>query len=196
MVENNNTDGTRDVADAVDAMPSVDSGRRRFNTAGIAASGVLMTLASRSALAACNNAAGVAGPSGVGSLHTSVRPAGTTLLTAGYSPQKWDGMISGENGTPYTDNYLDKLGKPSGFQNPKATMKDVIKHTGDGSDHTEFYGLIAAEYLNIIKISGVTKYLSMDQLKQMATLTFASPAGTPAWDEDKVKCYMKQIQSN
>lgn len=211
MLDKNNDTTGHESRNAAITPALVNPGRRRFNAAGIAASGVMMTVASRSVLAegTCN----AAGPSGVGSVHTSAAPNGTVPLTCGLSPGAWMTKDQGFWPIPFTDPYSGTdpdshlkgvFGIPAGFPAPMgsskpgspATFKEVIDFTSNGQGtHGEFYRHIAAQYLNLLKYPSISKYLTLDQLKAMATLTFAYPAGSTLWDETKVKAYLTQIQS-
>lgn len=200
MLDKNNVHNDLDSAKESVGQQSVNLGRRRFNAAGIVGSGVLMSLASRSVLATGNcdkvNGPGVAGPSGFGSICVSARPDGIPGLTAGKSPGKWMTEAESYWPIPWNTLYSKYFSSPFAILDPKATFKEVIDDTSNGhGSHAEFYRHIAAQYLNQLKFPKTLEYLTFLNLKDMASLTFAYPTGSKAWDETTVKAYLTQIQA-
>ena len=186
MVDKNN-EATKDaVTEASDVSTPINAGRRRFNAAGIAASGILMTVASRSALA--TGACAAAGPSGVGSVHTSARPANSTPLSCGLSPGYW--MTHDEKYWPPNmigASFHSKVGV-----GPTDTFLAVVSATGN-ANNSQLYRHVAAEWLSMLQYTAIQKYLTFDQLRQMAAGTFYS--GGQLWTADKTISYLTQIQS-
>lgn len=184
MLEKNNVHIEQDPSKVSSLPPKVNTGRRRFNAAGVAASGVLMTVASRSALAtgACN----AAGPSGVGSVHTSARPANYTPLACGLSPGYWAQHDQSDWPMPMATNYKGELGS-----GPNLSFFTVVSTTGN-DDNSQLHRHIAAEWLSMLKYPSINKYLSFAQLKLMAAGTF--PSGGAPWSSTKVIAYLTQIQ--
>ena len=185
MIDKNNEATKDEAAEASAVSTPVDLGRRRFNAAGIAASGVLMTVASRSALA--TGACAAAGPSGVGSVHTSAMPANSTPLTCGLSPGYWKNHESNWPPGMITANFLITVGA-----GPNDSFPNVVSATGDRLD-SQLYRHVAAEWLSMLQYPAIQKYLTLNQLKQMAAGTFYS--GGQLWTPTQTIAYLTQIQS-
>ena len=185
MIDKNNEATKDEVAEASSMSTPVNPGRRRFNAAGIAASGVLMTVASRSALAQAACAA--AGPSGVGSVNTSARPANSTALTCGLSPGYW--KTHDQSYWPLDMNTSFRMKVGAG---PDQSFLMVVSAKGD-TDESQLYRHVAAEWLSMLQYPAIQKYLTFDQLKQMAAGTFNS--GGQLWTSMQTIAYLTQIQS-
>ena len=186
MIDKNNEATKDEVAEASSASTPVNPGRRRFNAAGIAASGVLMTVASRSALA--TGACAAAGPSGVGSVHTSASPANSTPLTCGLSPGYW--MTHDQSYWP--QGMIDASFSSKVGSGPTDSFLLVVSATGN-ANNSQLYRHVAAEWLSMLQYPAIQKYLTFDQLKQMAAGTFYS--GGQLWTSTQTIAYLTQIQS-
>ena len=184
MHDKNNIPNNLDQAKGSFVKLPVNRGRRRFNAAGIAASGVLMTVASRSALAA--GACTAAGPSGVGSINTSVRPANSVTLACGLSPGYWAQHDQSYWPIPMTTDFKSvfKYG-------PNLSFIDVVSTTAN-DDNSQLYRHVAAEYLSMQQYPAITQYLTFDQLKLLLKLQY--PSGATPWSASKVIAYLTQIQ--
>ena len=99
--------------DKLEAQRSIDASRRNFGKAGLAASGVLLTLSSRSAMALTNNCTS---PSGFQSLNASRTGGGHVFSCSGYQPAYW----------------MNTSGAWVGYS-PTAAFSSVFSVTGFGS---------------------------------------------------------------
>lgn len=183
MHDKNSVSNDLDLTKGSFVKQPANPGRRRFNAAGIAASGVMMTVASRSALAvgACN----ATGPSGVGSIHTSARPANYVPLACGLSPGYWAQHGQSDWPIPMSTDYKGKLGT-----GPNDSFINVVSTTGN-VNNSQLHRHIAAEYLSLYNDKTI-KYVTVLQLQQMAQSTF--PSGSAPWSTQKVIDYLTQIQ--
>ena len=75
---------------------------------------------------------------------------------------------------------------------PTDTFLAVVSATGN-ANNSQLYRHVAAEWLSMLQYTAIQKYLTFDQLRQMAAGTFYS--GGQLWTADKTISYLTQIQS-
>ena len=170
MQENNAPDNKKDTA-----PPLINSSRRRFTTAGVAATGMLATLASRPVLGAD--------------------------CTAGVSPSAW---CSGNKSAGHLPTgqfghlpqyYVDHPTAYPTSVTPATPYKDIFSSYGNSglkfsdalASGTDLQKATAAAYLNAVK--GLTPYLTAMQVVPMATGNYSPFAGT-TWNSATIVLYL------
>ena len=171
MQENNTSNGQED-----NAPPLVNSSRRRFTAAGVAATGMMATLASRPVLGAATCTAGVS-PSAWCSGNTSAGHLPTGKF--GHLPQYYVNNpaaypASVTPATPYKDIFSSYGNNGLKFSDALASGTDLQKAT-------------AAAYLNAL--NGLTPYLTTLQIVPMATGSYSPFAGT-TWNTATIVSYL------
>lgn len=112
--------------DKLEAQRSIDASRRDFGKAGLAASGVLLTLSSRSAMALTNSCTS---PSGFQSANVSTTGGGHVFPCMGYQPASWASNTSPAWPTPYSKGTLAAVPPWS----DSTSFSSVFNVTGFGS---------------------------------------------------------------
>lgn len=189
MTSENQDRPTGDSAQSTpEALGAVGASRRRL--AGLGASGVVMTLASQSAMAAAMCRA----PSGAlsGNL-VSKKPAGQ--VCNGCNPEYWSCLSSwtgtGVSRTQYFRDYFNVTGL-QGFGSIRCA--DVL----ESSLHSCMGMYMMSTYLNIA--SGKISFLTTDKLVSMwnewrRNGTFVPAAGAKPWNTADILLYLKSIAS-
>ena len=160
----------------------VDARRRRLTTAGLAASGVILSMASRSTLA---------GAVSHGSIHSHV--ATTKLL--GESPAYWiaqadAGGWSEASGVACDARYGAVFHQCSaGAGQAELTLLQSLK-AEHGGPQAELGQLVAAAYLNTVSGKSAA-HLTLAQVHQMASGAYTPAVGGVTWDQQKVIAFLK-----
>lgn len=180
----------------------IDPKRRRFTTAGIAASGAVLTLASRPVLGAglCTPGAGltISGWTS-GNLSANHKP----IPALGKSPGYWkhDGRIW-PNDTNKLANFITLFPTYRGDKNADLRHPVAMKQ-GTSPRMATLIDVISAEVLNdVFARSLVCAYLNYyngspakptpEDLLAMAGRSFMPPGATTAWSEDEIVCFLSQ----
>ena len=187
MSENLNHESGNNAAPVVPVSPTVDGSRRRFTSAGLAATGVVMTLASRPVLG-CTSAEGALSPSGWSSINASRCTNANSVVQLGRShgywkthPEAWPAGV-----TP--DTLCSSIFRSAaGMLNSKTlSLQQALELGGPDSD---FPREIVCGYLNAL--SGKTlPYLKTTDVVKMATGSFTPSTGGMAWDSTKIVDYL------
>ena len=156
--------------------PPVDASRRRFTAAGVAATGMMATLASRPVLGAATCTAGVS-PSAWCSGNASAGHLATGKF--GRIPSYWDSNpadwpSSVTPNTPYKSIFAS-------YPNGTLKFSDALT-TGTGLQKAT-----ACAYLNALK--GLTPYLTTADVVLMASGSYSPFAGT-TWNSDTIVSYL------
>ncbi|MES2830450.1 MAG: hypothetical protein V4695_00470 [Pseudomonadota bacterium] len=176
---------------SVSSLPAtVDGSRRRFTSAGIAATGVVMTLASRPVLG-CTSSEAALSPSGWSSINASrcVGPASTVSL--GKSPGYWkhEGREWPTN-VPKTTLYRSVFPVCTPPFNNSQLAYTLLDALTPQVVNNEFGRLIATAYLNAVSRK-TAPYLRPEQVVQMATGSFLPSTGGKVWDMNTIIAYLK-----
>lgn len=179
--------------------------RRRFTRAGVAASGVLLTLHSQPGMAvqACTTPSGFQSLKFGGSHNPRVGECG------GYSPGGWGQSMNKANNplakmkwwtqiNPETTKFRDLFGYcGSGYYanlgTDAATLKAVLLDQGNNLDHNQLGAHMVASFLN--------NHFGLSPYPDKATLVkiwydfindgvYVPSAGVPGWDAEKIKFYL------
>lgn len=170
----------------VPVAPKVDHSRRRFTTAGVAASGVILTLASRSVMASdkCPQS-----PSGFASGNQSSYGPGTNC-TYGRSPGYW----KNKEGWPVSTETLFQAHFNCSYGSPYRGHKllDILSPQQFDKDKIGMH--LSAALLNAKK--GWTPYLTESQIKAMftewqSTGGYTPSAGVKPWSAAEIVEYLK-----
>lgn len=153
----------------------VDQSRRRFAAAGVAATGMMATLASRPVL-------------------------GAATCTAGVSPSAWcSGNASAGHGATGQFGHMPAywINNPADWPSdvtPNTPYKSIFASQQTGSlkflealSGTDLQKATACAYLNALK--GLTPYLTTLQIVPMATGSYSPFAGT-TWDSNTIVSYL------
>lgn len=171
MLENNASDNQKG-----NTLPQVNSSRRRFTAAGVAATGMMATLASRPVLGAATCTAGVSpsawcsGNTSAGHLPTG--QFGNTPQSYVSNPAQFPAEVTPS--TPYKDVFASYPNSALLFSEALASGTSLQKAT-------------AAAYLNALR--GLTPYLTTMQIVPMATGSYSPFAGT-TWDTTMIVNYL------
>jgi hypothetical protein len=169
-----------------DHQPKLASeSRRRFGKAGLAASGVILTLASKSALG-CQNVS----PSGFVSGNVSGH---LTEGTAGYSPGYW------KNHSHWPINIDTEFGQifgPLSIHSPYKNVSFLTLLTPQHYDDNKLGMHLVAAYLNAE--AGMTPYLTTQTIVQIFTEWQAQgyyvPTGNVHWNAGQIVTYLESTQ--
>lgn len=189
MFNKENSKRESGIGQVAEVQPTIDGNRRRFTTAGLAASGVVMTLASRPVLGATTTAAALS-PSGWSSANASRNGPNGIPVPLGYSPGYWKNHTdSWPAGTATTQKYRAVFKVCTApFSSAHYTLLDALVPQ---IVNDEFGRLIVCAYLNAV--SGRTApYLVAGQVVQMASGSFTPSTGGAPWDKAKITAYLKQ----
>jgi hypothetical protein len=180
--------------------PSVDESRRRFTKSGLAASGVLLTITSRSVLGGGNDGLLICkSPSGWISGNNSVH--GQPPICEGVSPGYWKNHTTWP--IPNRDGALFRAAFPtcaSGSVYYNDTMLKLLDHQSYDKDNLAMH--LVAAYLNAV--AGKTPFLPVATVQAMFTewqSTEGHPNGyyTPTagvqWNAWKIVAYITATQS-
>lgn len=158
----------------------VDLRRRRLTSAGLAASGVVLTMVSRS---------GLAGTSiGSHSSHVvSAKPLGETpaYWIASAEQGVWQEAASLSCNTRFGAVFHACSAGPQA----EASLLDALQGRSGGDDAL-LGQLVAASHLNILSGKSAAVLRHAD-LQQMATGSFTPAIGGAAWDRSKIVAYLK-----
>jgi len=184
-------DGKHPPQEAARQMPFAGESRRRFTKTGLAASGVLLTLANRSALGAGITVSPSVYASGNTSGHGPAAPAVTLGLTPSYwsDPNKWPSNLN--KNSRFQDIFSDCV-------NGKQFFNDKLKDLLGGTASDDPIGLgqyLVAAYLN--NLAGRCSFLTLAQIKAMYTgvcvsgaQTYVPNQGAKPWTAYDVKNYL------
>jgi hypothetical protein len=170
----------------VDQLKLANASRRRFGKAGLAASGVILTLTSRSALGhtLCHTA-----PSGFVSGNVSSQPDATG---EGYSPGYW----KNHSNWPISLTTLFSQAFPLHHHSPYtgATFLELL--TPQHFDVAKLGMHLVAAYLNAE--AGLTPFLTTQTLENMFSEWQANgyyiPSGNIHWDAGQIVTYLSATQ--
>lgn len=158
----------------------VDLRRRRLTSAGLAASGVVLTMVSRSGLAGTS--------SGSHSSHVvSAKPLGKT--PAYWIAQAEQGVWHEAASLPCDTRFGAVFHACSAEPQADASLLDAL-HGRAGGANAVLGQLVAASHLNIVSGKSAA-VLSHADLQQMATGSFTPAIGGAAWDRSKIVAYLK-----
>lgn len=182
--------------------------RRRFNRAGVGASAVVMTLASRSVLAnvACTTA------SGFTSLNQSSR-GGTPPVCNGYTPEAWlskpadswpipkdskfAGIFGSVSNTLEVGKPLNIYGNDDGKGTPGLKLVDAtLQQALFGTDTKPVVKYIIAALLNSVSLNQFPTRESVIKIFQEwnSKMTYEPTAGV-SWSENKIIEYLQATQT-
>jgi hypothetical protein len=158
----------------------VDLRRRRVTSAGLAASGVILSMASRTSLAGTSN----------GSHHSVVNNA----KPLGEPPSYWiakaeQGNWQEASGLRCDTRFGSVFHQCSAAPHANGSLLDALHGRSGGTDAV-LGQLVTAAHLNIVSGKSAT-VLSQADLQQMATGTFTPAIGGAAWDQPKIVAYLK-----
>lgn len=159
----------------------VDLRRRRLTSAGLAASGVILSMASRSSLA---------GTTSHGSLNSHV----TSARPLGESPAYWiakaeQGVWREAAGLRCDTRFGAVFHACSAASYADASLLDAL-HAHTGTPDAVLAQLVAAAHLNLVSGKAVTG-LNHAELQQMASGSFTPAVGGAAWDRKTIVAYLK-----
>lgn len=187
MDENLNHESGSSAAPVVHVIPTVDGSRRRFTSAGLAATGVVMTLASRPVLG-CTSAEGALSPSGWSSINASRCTGANSTVALGLShgywkehPTAWPAGVTPD--TLCSAKFPIAAGPLS---STTLTMQQALELGGNGS---AFAREIVCGYLNALS-GKTTPYLKVTDVVKMASGSFTPSTGGLAWDSGKIVTYL------
>lgn len=184
-------DGRHPPQEAAGQAPFAGESRRRFTKTGLAASGVLLTLANRSALGAGITVSPSVYASGNTSGHGPAAAATTLGLTPSYwsDPNKWPNSVN--KNTKFQDIFSDCA---SGKQFFNDKLKDILAGTVS-DDPIGFGQYLVAAYFN--NLTGRCAFLTLAQIKAMytgicvsGTQTYVPNQGAKPWTVYDVKNYL------
>lgn len=178
------------------AHSPVDESRRRFTKSGVAASGVILTLASRPVLGKGTPGKGCVSPSAWGSINTS--GYGPEPVCQGKPPRYWK--------TRPKDWPVKCAGEPfhryficgPGFKYYKATMLEVCQNDySDWFEGAELCSRLVAAYLNFKQ--GWTPFLKEETIRAIFSECFSgkggfSPTAGVTWSRRQCIDYLKATQ--
>jgi len=171
-----------------DAHAFAGESRRRFTKAGLAASGVLMTLASRQGLA-CT----AVSPSGFTSMNQSRHSTGTP--SCGLTPGFWKNHDSWPSPVTQTTLFRNIFS----VSNPSSpyytiTFQEILsppQHFDQNNNQIGYF--LAAAYLNAL--AGLTPYLTASTIvniwHEWSTLGYYVPIAPIHWDSAHIAAYLQ-----
>ncbi|RJG07062.1 hypothetical protein D3870_14600 [Noviherbaspirillum cavernae] len=168
--------------------PSLNASRRHFAKAGLAASGVLITLASRPVIGAAVSKS----PSGFLSGNQSSH--GQPVASQGRSPGYWKNHLgSWPVSTDTQFNHVFGCSPTSVYG--KYTLLELLSHKKDDKHNLGMH--LVAAFLNARK--GWTPFLREDRIKDMFTEWQSrgafSPIATVDWNASEIVNYLQATQS-
>jgi len=190
MADELNNSGDASSKPALSVAPTIDGSRRRFTSAGVAATGVVMTLAARPVLG-CTSSEAALSPSGWSSINASrcVGPAATVSLgkNPGYWKQEGRDWPTNLPKTTLYRSVFPVCTPPFNNSQRAFTLLDALTPQ---VVNNEFGRLIATAYLNAVS-KKTTPYLRPEQVVQMATGSFLPSTGGKVWDMTTIIAYLK-----
>lgn len=168
--------------------PQLNESRRNFTKAGLAASGVLMTLASRPVMGE------VVSKSPSGFLSGNQSSHGTPCISQGRSPAFWKAHTGGwpvSINTPFSSVF--SCSHFSAYK--KYTLMQLLSHQKEDVNNVGMY--LVAAFLNARK--GWTPFLEEERIRSMfselQTKGAFSPAANVNWNAKEIVNYLKATQS-
>lgn len=179
---------SRQAADGQDAtVPPAHPSRRKFATAGLAASSVLLTLASRPVIGQ------VVSKSPSGFLSGNQSSHGTPAISQGRSPGYWKNHPASWP-VPTSTRFSHVFNCSPSSPYAKYTLLELLWPKKDDPYHFGMH--LVAAYLNAMK--GWTPFLEEQRIKAMFTEWQAkgvfSPTATVSWTAPEIVTYLKATQ--
>ncbi len=166
----------------------VNESRRRFGKSGLAASGMLITLASRPVLGAevCKS------PSGF--LSGNLSTHGAPPICEGRSPGYWKTRTSWPIANRTTCLFSSVFTCAPGSPYSSVTMLDLLSHQDFDSNNLGMH--LVATYLNAME--GLTPFLAVERIVSMFTewqaTGYFSPTAGVTWNAAQIVDYLQQTQ--
>lgn len=176
------------IEDSVDYHGPKNASRRRFGKSGLAASGVLITLASRPVLGTevCKS------PSGF--LSGNLSTHGPAPICKGRSPGYWKNHTKWPIPNRTTCKFSSVFTCPRGSPYAKVTMLELLSHQSFDSQNLGMH--LVASYLNAV--AGWTSFLTVQRIQSMfsewSSRGYFEPTAGVRWDAAQIVDYLQLTQ--
>jgi hypothetical protein len=180
--------------DSIDQSQTVDESRRRFTKTGVAASGLILTLASRPVMGTGTSGNPLTCKSPSGFLSGNQSTHGTPPTCLGRSPGYWKNHPESWP-CSLTTTFKSVFGCPSTSVYAKYTLMQLCSPQGDDKNNLGMH--LTAAWLNAKK--GWTPFLTEETIRAMYTEwqntgSFSPTAGV-YWNAEQIVSYIKGTQA-